>query len=142
MLRQNIEDDHPALARQIARPIIVRDHDLMIFGVRAGGDKGAAITRSLQRGRPRLLLLLIQPRHVVVRNFFKRVERHNVINIQVNAVRLHAIGDALQLLSIFGIDMGPQHLARGLAKKIPIALGFVGVEKLDRIERVGNLRSQ
>ena len=54
-------------------------------------------------------------------------------------MRLHAVGNALKFLLIFGVDVRPEHLARGLAKELPVALGLVRVEKLDRLKRVGNL---
>ena len=66
---------------------------------------------------------LIQPRHVVVRNLFECIERDDVVDIKIDAVRLHAIGNALQFLLILGVDVRPEHLARGLAKELPIALG-------------------
>ncbi len=152
VLRQDIEDDHPALAREVARPVVVRNHDLMIFGVGAGGDKRAAIARSRQLRRFRRLLPLIQPRHVVIRNLLKRVQGDDVIHIQIDAMqvspmqvhpmRLHAVSNALQFLLILGVDVRPQHLARRLPKKLPIALRLVGIEKFDRFQGIGNLGSE
>ena len=43
----------PPLAGEIAGPVVVRDDDLMVFGVAAGRDKRAAISRSGQLGRLR-----------------------------------------------------------------------------------------
>ena len=57
-------------------------------------------------------------------------------------MRLHAIGNALQLLLILGVNVRPKHLARRLAKKFPVALRLVRIEKLDGFERIGNLGSQ
>ena len=42
MLGLDVEDDRPALAVRVARPVVVRDHDLAVFGVAARGDEGGA----------------------------------------------------------------------------------------------------
>ena len=87
-------------------------------------------------------LLLAQPGHVIVGHFFEGVERDDVVHVQVDAMRLHSIGNALQLLLILGIDVRPKHLARGRAEELPIVLRLVGIEELDRLERVGDFRGQ
>ena len=53
MLGYDVEDHDPPLAGEIAGPVVVRDDDLMVFGVAAGRDKRAAISRSGQPGRLR-----------------------------------------------------------------------------------------
>ncbi len=55
---------------------------------------------------------------------------------------LHAIGNALQFLLIFGIDMRPQHLSRSRAEEFPIALCLMHVEQLDRLKRISNFRRE
>src|SRR5258708_25263100 len=55
---------------------------------------------------------------------------------------LHAVGNALQFPLIFSVDVRPENFPSGLAKEIPIALGLVGVEELDRFEGIGNFRSE
>ena len=95
MLRLNVEDDYPALPCQIARPIVVGYDDLVVLRHAARRDKCAAISR---RGQLRILgrlILLVQPGQIVVRHFLKRVESHDVPYVQIDAVRLHAIGNAL-----------------------------------------------
>src|ERR1019366_10793928 len=42
-LRHDIEDDVPTLARGVAGPIIVADHDAPVPGVTAGGHESAAM---------------------------------------------------------------------------------------------------
>ncbi len=53
-------------------------------------------------------------------------------------MRLHSVGNALQFLLIFGVNVRPKHLPRGGAEEFPIALRLVRVEQLDRLKRVGN----
>jgi len=55
-------------------------------------------------------------------------------HIQIDAVRLHAIGNALQFLLVLLIDMRPEHLAGGAAEEFPITLRLMCVEQLDRLE--------
>src|ERR1700728_4023146 len=85
---------------RLARPVVVRNHDLMIFGISAGSNERAAIAGSRQPRRLRRLLPLIQPWDVVVRHFLEGVERDNVVNIQLNPVCLHAVGNPLEFLLI------------------------------------------
>ena len=87
-------------------------------------------------------LLLVQPWHVVVRHFFERVERDDVVHVEIDAVRFHPVGDALQFLLVFGVDVRPEHLAGGGAEELPVALGLVRVEELDGFERVGDFRRE
>src|SRR5579859_2772866 len=75
----DIEDHDPALAGEVAGPVVVGDHDLVIFGHAAGGDEGAAISGSCELGVFCRLVLLVQPGKVIVHDFFEGVERHDVI---------------------------------------------------------------
>ena len=66
--------------------------------------------------------MFVQPRNVVIRKLFKRVQSNDVINVEIHTVSLYTVGNSLQFLLILGVDMQPQHLAGSLAKELPIAL--------------------
>ena len=135
----DVENHYPALARQITCPVIVRDHNLMIFRHASSGNECAAVPGSSKLRRLGGFLLLVEPREIVVGHFLKGVERHNVVHVEIDSVRLDAIGDALQLPLIFDVDVGPKHLPRRGAKELPIPLRRMRVKQFDRLKRVGDL---
>ena len=55
---------------------------------------------------------------------------HDVPHVELHARGLHALGDAFELLLVFGIDVRPELLAAGLAVKVPVSLGVVGAFEL------------
>ena len=80
--------------------------------------------------------VLVEPGHVVLRQFDAAVQGDDVPDIELDSFRLDAFGDAFQFLLIFGIDVRPEHLAAGLAEELPIALGVVCTFKLDDPDHV------
>ena len=65
VFRDNVEDDDPARADEVAGPVVVRDYDLVVARVAAGCDKRAAVAGTRQLRRARSVLLLVEPWHVV-----------------------------------------------------------------------------
>ncbi len=57
--RRDIEDDVPALARRIAGPVVVADHDAAVLGVAAGGDERAAMVGHARVARRRAFALVV-----------------------------------------------------------------------------------
>jgi hypothetical protein len=142
MLWLNIEDNHPARTCQIAGPIVMSNDNLVILGHATSRNKCAAVARRLQLRILRRLLLFRQPRQVIIRYFFERVQGDDVPHIEIYTLRLDAVSNPLQFLLILGIDMRPEHVPRRIAKELPISSGLVGIKELDGLKRVGNLGSQ
>ena len=142
MLRLDIENNHPARPRQIAGPVVMRDDDLVILGHASGGDERAAIPRRFQLRILCSFLLLGQPRQVVIGHFLEGIERDNIPDIEIHALRLDSIRDALQLLLILAIDMRPEHLTSGSPEEFPILPRLVHVEQFDGFKRILDLRRQ
>ena len=87
-------------------------------------------------------VLLVEPGHVVVQHFFERVQGDDVVQVEIDAVGFHAVGDALQFLLVFRIDVRPEHLAGSFAVELPVTLGLVRVIQLDGLEGVGDFGSE
>ena len=120
----------------------MRNHNLAARGIAARGDKCRAPSRGQNRAARWRPLPLVQPGHVVLRQLDASVQRHNIPHVQLHAFRLHPFGNALQLLLVLGVNVRPQHLAPGLAEKIPIARGVVRGFKLDYPHQVLDLGSK
>ena len=83
----DVEDDRPALAIQVARPVIVRDDDFAILGIAAGGHEGAAMLGRDQRGgvlRGVLFVVLLD----VVLPLHRGIQRNHVPDIELHALRV------------------------------------------------------
>src|SRR2546426_7440908 len=119
----NVEHDAPALTVQVAGPIIVRDDDLMVLRPASRGHERAAVARADKLRRPRHLVALVVPGHVITGQLLEGVEGHNIVHIKRAAAGAQAVHNALQFLLIFGINFRPEHVVRGFAEEIPIALG-------------------
>src|SRR5208337_570147 len=92
----DVEHHDPARTGQVTGPVVVCDHDLVVFGHAAGGNESAAIAGSNQFGRVHRLFTLVQPGEVVVGNFLEGVERDDVIHVEVGSVRFGSVRDPLQ----------------------------------------------
>ena len=51
---------------------------------------------------------------------------------------IQAVGDALQLFLILGVDLGPEHFAPGAAEEVPAAGGVVGHFQADHAVEIGD----
>ena len=87
----------------------------------------------------RHFFFFVEPGNVIIRQLHEGVQRDNVVNIHGHTARLRALGDAVQFVLVFGIDVRPQHIVRGFAEEIPIALGIVRVFELHGRERILDL---
>jgi hypothetical protein len=88
------------------------------------------------------VLLLFEPRDVVVGDFFEGVEGDNVIDVHVHALVVEAVGDALQFLPVLLVDVGPENVLGGIAEEVPVALGAGGVVPADGFEGVLDFRRE
>ena len=111
-------------------------------GIAAGSDECRAAAGRPDLGSVLGLLSLIEPWDVVLGQLDASVKRNNVPDVELHASGLRATSDALELLLVFGIDVRPEHSAARLSKKLPIALGVVGVFEFDDGERIGNFIGQ
>ncbi len=81
----NIKNDAPAFTIHIVGPIVVGDDDLAILGPASSGDESATVAGAFEIWSVGGFLALIEPGHIVVRQFFKSVEGNNVVNVQHRA---------------------------------------------------------
>ena len=120
----------------------MRDHDLAVLRITARRDEGRAVTRRVNRRRIHRMLLLIQPRNVVLTQLHRPVQSHNVPYIDLDASRLRACGNALQLRLVLLANVRPEHLLRRIPKEPPVALRAVNVFHLEDVKGIGDLRSK
>ena len=138
----NVEDDGPAATGGDVGPVAVGNDRLVVPGHRSSRNQRTAVARRLEDGRVRPLFLFVKPGNVVVRKFFHRVQSHHVPQIQVDAVGVQAIHDALQFLLILRVNMLPQNVLCGGAIEIPIALGVVRGHRANGVNTTCNLGRQ
>ncbi len=119
LLRNDVENNAPALAVEVAGPVVVGHHDLVIFRPAAVGDEGAAIFRAVDFRGVLRVSLLVDPGNVVAGQLLERIEGDDVVEIEVHFARLEPVHDAFELGLILGIDFRPQHRARRRCGKIP-----------------------
>jgi len=135
----DVEDGGPALAFHVGGPVAVSDDDLAVFGGGTRGDECAAAARSDEGSGAGFALLLQEPWDVVVGDLEVCVEGDDVEDVDVLASRLDAVGNALELGHVLGVDVGHDLVVGDGAEVGPILAGFVGVLELDGLEIVGDL---
>ena len=54
-------------------------------------------------------------------------------------VRLQPVGDALQFLAVFPLDMRPQHVSRRVAEECPVLVRVVGELEREHLLEVRDL---
>ena len=57
----------------------------------------------------------------------------------LDALGLRALGDGRQLLLVFGVDVRPEHVLRGVAEELPVAPGRMSAFEFEDLECVGDL---
>ena len=124
--RDDVEDDSPALAFRIGRPVAVSDDDFAVPGGRAGGDKGAALAWGDSGGGIYLALLSVDHGQVVVAELDIAIESDDVPEIKPGAGGLEAFGDSLEFFLIFGLDSGPEDGLCGVAEEAPGVFVLMG----------------
>ena len=80
-------------------------------------------------------MLSVVPVDVIRRQFQPRVHRRHVPNVQLRAARAQAFDNALNFSLIFGRNLGPENVLRGVPIEVP-ALGTVGQVEFDRLLRI------
>ncbi len=126
--RNNIENDCPALAVQVIRPIIVSDHNFAVFRITPGGNKRTAMLGNRLRSGgldsvcPVVFLDVVLP-------FLSGIQSHHIPQIDphsmLHALGIDAIGDALQLLPVLLLNVRPHHVLRGVPEELPVFLTVV-----------------
>ena len=76
------------------------------------------------RGGLRDVVLLLPPLEVIGGELEPGVHGGDVPNVQRDAARADSLGDALQLLAVLGLDVGPEGGPGGVAEERP---GLAGV---------------
>src|ERR1700678_2270057 len=89
-----------------------------------------------------MVLLLIEPRNVIARNFKRRVQRNDIVQINFHSASVHAIHNSLQLVTIFLLNLRPQNISRSVTEETPIALRSVRGVEFVRIQRVVDVMRQ
>ncbi len=142
VLGNDVEDDAPILTGHEGIPHAVGDDGMVVAGPVAGGDEGAAIAGSHWTAAD-FVLLLVEPRDVVLRSFEECVEGDDVPEIDVaDAVSVQAVGDALEFLPILWLDVRPVDVLRRIAEELPTASGTVGVVEAGDAEGLLDLRGE
>ena len=78
----------------------------------------------------------------VVAPFFRPIQRHNIPEINFDARRTRAIGDALQLLAVLRFNVRPHHVLRRVAKELPVFIGVMREFEVGHFDRVLNFGGQ
>ena len=131
----DVEDDVPARALEVARPVVVGDDRPAVAGVAAGGHERAALV-----GRAGAAVLVEGGR--VVAELEARVQGDDVPQVHLRPGRGRALGDPLQLLAVLGVHPRPEDRLRRLAEEGPVALAVVGQVELRDGDRVRDLRCE
>src|SRR6476660_5490361 len=117
----------------------MRDDDLAAVGVTAGGNECRAAANGVDGGGISRVLALVEPGNVVLGQFYSAIQGYDVPDVELDSLGLRAFGDAFDLLLIFCVNVRPEHLAAGLAKELPVALGVVSAFELDHLDHVFDL---
>ena len=121
-LGDEVEDDPPAFAVEVIRPVVMGDDDLTAPRVTPCGDESAAIARTEKAGRAGHLMLRVVPGDVIVRQLLEGVQRDDVVNPQRDASGFDPFDDALQFFLVLRVNLRPEHFAGRCAEKLPAAL--------------------
>src|SRR5262249_4528171 len=117
--RPDVEDHGPPRAVHISGPVVVRDDDLAVPGVAAGGDERPAVAGCGDRRQRGDLMFLVVLSHVVA-PLFGTVHDYDVPQVQLAAASADSISDSLHFLAVFLIDVRPPDISRRFAEKTPI----------------------
>src|SRR5262249_11681970 len=114
----DVEHHGPPRSVEVAGPVVVRDDDLAVPGVAAGGHEGAEVVgRGHGRGGSDLVVLVVLSD--VVAPLLGRVHAHDVPHVELLPAGTRPFGDALHLLAVFRLDVRPHHASGRFAKEVP-----------------------